>query len=669
MSLLVAKRLKPIYVKINGCTILLPLQRPRSTQTAAQIRSKDDDDYEYIQKSILNTMRFQGGLPRLPIPELKKTCERYLSAQKPILIEEQFKHTESCVQRFLVGDGPKLQTGLKLTNFRKRHTSYITEYWFDMYLRDRKPLPINYNPFMVFTPERDPRYENQLVKSTNLLISSIRFMKSLRDRVLEPHVYHMFPEKTDNEKYRKVMRLVPSSLSFYGSMLLFKAFPLDMSQYDNLFHSTRIPELEKDMIQIDNTTRHVVVMRKGHFYTFNVLDENDHIYPPKEIASSLKFILSDDGDAARNPIGVLTTTERDSWAVTRHHLSEIGNYDLLKTIDSAIMLLVLDEESVATDYKKLLRTFLHGSGLNRWFDKSFSLIVAKDGTAGVNFEHSWGDGVAVLRYFEDVKKDIDEKPRFHPEDVDSISSNATVRKLSVISDNKIDAAIAEAKKQYNEWIQELGVDYYIYGGFGKKECKTFGVSPDAIMQLAFQLAHYKQEREMVATYESCSTAAFKHGRTETIRSCTLETKALCEAITNSSSIISNAELKKMIINCSVTHSRLTREAALGQGFDRHLFALNKAWKKAGIQKPAIFEDPSYETLNHNILSTSTLSSPAVAAGAFGPVVKNGYGIGYMIQDNRLGAVATSYQDQRNTSDYIQNLKSAIKDIHNIFLAK
>ena len=33
-----------------------------------------------------------------------------------------------------------------------------------------------------------------------------------------------------------------------------------------------------------------------------------------------------------------------------------------------------------------------------------------------------------------------------------------------------------------------------------------------------------------ATYESCSTSAFKHGRTETIRSCTIEAQAAAKAI-------------------------------------------------------------------------------------------------------------------------------------------
>lgn len=35
-------------------------------------------------------------------------------------------------------------------------------------------------------------------------------------------------------------RMIPSSIAFYGAYM-YKAFPLDMSQYKNLFNSTRIP--------------------------------------------------------------------------------------------------------------------------------------------------------------------------------------------------------------------------------------------------------------------------------------------------------------------------------------------------------------------------------------------------------------------------------------------
>lgn len=69
---------------------------------------------------------------------------------------------------------------------------------------------------------------------------------------------------------------------------------------------------------------------------------------------------------------------------------------------------------------------------------------------------------------------------------------------------------------------------------------------------------------------------------------------------------------------------------VGQGFDRHLFALRKISEQSNSRMPDIFQDPAYEALNYNVLSTSTLSSPVVMGGGFGPVVSDGYGIGYMI---------------------------------------
>lgn len=83
------------------------------------------------------------------------------------------------------------------------------------------------------------------------------------------------------------------------------------------------------------------------------------------------------------------------------------------------------------------------------------------------------------------------------------------------------------------------------------------------MQLAFQLALYTLEGKMVSTYESCSTAAFKHGRTETIRPCTLETKTICVAMSQNQAQISKSELKKMILDCSKAHNVLTKDAVMG----------------------------------------------------------------------------------------------------------
>lgn len=136
-------------------------------------RYRSDDFYQFIQKSIIPTMHFQQSLPRLPVPELKLTCQRYLKAQQPLLSKDDYLKTKENVENFEQHDGNVLQDMLKKKNDLNKNTSYITKDWFDMYLTDRTPLPINYNPLLVFK-QISNEYNNQLLRSTNLLISSLR---------------------------------------------------------------------------------------------------------------------------------------------------------------------------------------------------------------------------------------------------------------------------------------------------------------------------------------------------------------------------------------------------------------------------------------------------------------------------------------------------------------
>lgn len=118
-------------------------------------------------------MHFQRSLPRLPVPELKLTCQRYLRSQQPLLSKNDFLKTKENVEKFEQTDGYMLQDMLKKKNNLNKNTSYITKDWFDMYLTDRTPLPINYNPLLVFK-QSDNEYNHQLLRTTNLLISSLR---------------------------------------------------------------------------------------------------------------------------------------------------------------------------------------------------------------------------------------------------------------------------------------------------------------------------------------------------------------------------------------------------------------------------------------------------------------------------------------------------------------
>ncbi|KAL3852858.1 hypothetical protein ACJMK2_016467 [Sinanodonta woodiana] len=626
-------------------------------------------DQDLLHKSIVPTDHFQWSLPRLPVPELANTCQRYLKSQQVILSDQEYARTEAAVKQFLNADGPVLHKELVAMDKENKHTSYISEPWFDMYLADRRPVVLNHNPFMAFTDDSKPEYMNQLIRATNMVVSSLRFMKTYRANLLEPDIFHLYPDKSDTLQFRKFVRLLPKSVSFYGAYW-YKAFPLDMSQYPRLFNSTRIPRHDKDQLFTDVTAKHLLVLRNGHFYIFDVLDRDGSIVAPNVIMSHISYILEDKRPPPEHPIAALCTGNRDKWASNRIQLANAGvmNEKTLKLIDSAVFALILDDHA-PTDPNEITRTFLHGDGVSRWFDKSFQLILTKDGRAAVNFEHAWGDGVAVLRYFNEVWKETTTKPFVHLTTPKAkVDSSAHVQHLDFMLDPILQENIKTAKSDFDRHVKSIGLDHLEYQTFNKSYIKKQKLSPDSVLQLAIQLAYTRQYGKTVATYESCSTAAFKHGRTETIRSATMATKTACDLFLNPKKNPTVADLRAAMLECSNVHSQLTKEAAMGQGFDRHLFALKYLAQNKG-SLPDFFKDPSYAKLNHIILSTSTLSSPAVVIGGFGAVTPDGYGVGYSVEDSRIGFNVTNYPPATDVHGFINCLKQSLNDIYAVFDGK
>lgn len=268
--------------------------------------------------------------------------------------------------------------------------------------------------------------------------------------------------------------------------------------------------------------------------------------------------------------------------------------------------------------------------MSRWFDKSISLLISADGTTAVNFEHSWGDGVAVLRYLTEIYKDTTKNPQVSTKTphTSAEGDKVNVRALDFEIDDATRAAVESAYEENTKIMDSLDMNVLRYARLNKGTCKRHGLSPDSIIQLSFQLAYRQAFQRYVGTYESCSTSAFRHGRTETMRPCTMATKAFCDALLQPARLQPNAsELRAMIDKCSSVHGQLTKEAAMGQGFDRHLFALRHTAQLHGMPQPTFYETEAYRRINYNIISTSTLGADMVIAGSFGPVVKDGLGIG------------------------------------------
>lgn len=59
------------------------------------------NDYQFLQRSNMPTYYFQKSLPRLPIPKAEKSLERYLTAQRPLLTDDEYNVTESYCKKFM----------------------------------------------------------------------------------------------------------------------------------------------------------------------------------------------------------------------------------------------------------------------------------------------------------------------------------------------------------------------------------------------------------------------------------------------------------------------------------------------------------------------------------------------------------------------------------------
>ena len=66
----------------------------------------------------------------------------------------------------------------------------------------------------------------------------------------------------------------------------------------------------------------------------------------------------------------------------------------LEVIESAVFCLVLDDAKPTT-MTECGRQLIAGTGANRWFDKSITVVAFDNGRIGLNCEHSWADAPVI----------------------------------------------------------------------------------------------------------------------------------------------------------------------------------------------------------------------------------------------------------------------------------
>lgn len=300
-----------------------------------------------------------------------------------------------------------------------------------------------------------------------------------------------------------------------------------MSQYARLFKSTRIPKRGQDELRSADRAhaRHVVVQRGPRFYRIEAITADGHVVPAATIEAQLRAILAElpapvrplkeitsvasDGGfsghkgeempvswaaggalksayAAEPPVGALTGLHRDEWADARDALTSASplNAASLEAIDSSLFVMTLEHECPES-HEDLSRAMLHGDGRNRWFDKCFNIIVCGNGKAGIAWEHAWGDGVAVLYFFNELFRLMNGTPHRAPAAPAPLTDHHRLRFDFASSDlgKKAAAAVRRAEAYTDGVVASTALNVYQSQSMTKEDIKRSRLAPDGVMQM------------------------------------------------------------------------------------------------------------------------------------------------------------------------------------------
>ena len=601
---------------------------------------------------------YQSTLPCLPLPSVRGTCERYLKSVRHLVSTERYKELEKMAGEFQGGLGARIQRYLWLWWLCNKN--YVSNWWIKyVYLRGRSPIMINSNYYIL-----------------DLVAKHTTCQAARASQVI--NIVARYKDKLDNELIDPIM--------------IRDTIPLCMDQYKRTFGTTRRPGHEEDsLVHVPaSQSQHVVIMRHGRFYELP-LKWNGRLLTPPELEERVQHILDEDHLDQDVPVShlhlpAMTGVKRKTWAEFRetHMLTNRNNAHALERIDSAAFIVVLDDgepEIIGEKLSEFGHQGLHGSGCSRWFDKSIVFTVYTNARFHITAEHAWADAPVVAHVSEVIytnEQKMQLQGNCYDADGHAIGEkSAPLRppqrlhwEFNAAAGKVIEAALVDARKLIAD-LDLFILDHNSFGKDGIKKCRT---SPDAFIQMALQLAYYRDIGHFSLTYEASMTRLYCKGRTETVRPGTVESSAFVHAMLDAST---TADKRRALLNRAVeVHQDNYRNAMAGKGADRHLFTmyvvsqylkekspfldavLGEPWRLSTSQTP---ESQTKQSIFLLRKGPGEFYSPG---GGFGPVADDGYGVSYILSNDRIFFHISSKHSAPVTSSqrFAENIQRAMSEV-------
>jgi carnitine O-acetyltransferase len=592
---------------------------------------------------VATTFGNEDRLPRLPLPTLEESCAKFVAWCTPLLTLDELAATKIAVASFLRPESParKLQAALAKYNANDGVQSWLDTFWSYRYLGRRDPIALNANYFYLF---RDSD-QGQVERAAGLVAAATNYKLLLDAERIPPVVQH--------------------------------GRALSMEQNRFLFSATRIPGPVQDTARTPysegwpgpSRERHIVVFFRERMFRMDVIGVRGRPYTVDDLAAGLRTVMAAPatGDTPPASIGHLTTKPRAEWAESRHALLDRHprNAEMLDAIETALFCLCLDE-TAPTDALEACERLLHGESGNRWFDKAISLIVFGDGTAGINVEHSSLDGTTILNFVDML---LGRSAEEHSRQSEAQSQGVPAfEAIEFEIDADVQADVRAAAASFAAYAANTATAVLSFEDFGGVRAKQLGISPDAFVQMAFQLAHKRARGFVGATYESIATRQFRHGRTEAMRVVTPE----AIRFVNSMDAEADEATRRTVFEAAAEkHVERAKECQAGYAPEQHLWELQLIQRRRGgalgVPEPlALYDTPGWLKMRDDYLSTSSTPSTNVQYGGFGPTGSRCIGIGYVLLPDRFNLhLSTPRPKADEMLLFTDKLREAIRELQNL----
>ncbi|KAK5621060.1 hypothetical protein CRENBAI_014584 [Crenichthys baileyi] len=396
--------------------------------------------------------------------------------------------------------------------------------------------------------------------------------------------------------------LLWAAAKLYSEPLLLKGdVPMEHTQQSEVFGTSRIPGKSQDEIKVYLDSLHAIITCAGGAFPIDILCRPSTGGPVSvrsftDIYKQLAQVMDLPRAGKQNDPSVicsLSTLERKTWAALREEILKQGGdaQKSLELMESAILILCLEDSEAPCEMPDILNAVRLGGGGDtpclRYYDKVLNLVVFKDSTAGMVFEHSAVDGMVASLVTEHV---------YHlSETVDLNLVNNDLGAMKSDTINTVHSASPKALTFPFQGISSLQqhpvltVDNVVltfdlpsYPDVFSTLREQRGLY-DAWVNFSLQLSLWQTLGESAAKHMLVTPTHmrhYKHGRCDPTYSLTMHSRKLVNTLASrirpDNTMQYTNDLLQLFHVAFLEHKRLIKNTKTGQGVGPHLAALRQS---------------------------------------------------------------------------------------------